>query len=809
MLTSLWFDFKYAWRLAVKSPRHFLLCCVVVALSIGLALWAYILVYTLALKPLTFPGSNRWLNVQVSKDATSRSVPEIDRYTYQQMQTRTSGIDYLGAYSTRSVVLSEDQASTSLRAAEISPSLLAAMDVRPFSGRLFDPSDSQRGATRTAIISYDTWSAYFANNPGVVGSFVRIDGTPVQIVGIMPSSFFAFDDYQIWFPLQPSFLPNPTETGTKLYAFIALKPGQRSDTVLKAIEPAVNEVNRRYPAVFSANRHVVLVPAHLMMTHGFLPIATMITLVAIAVLLLGSVNISLIFLAKLLERTRELALRTSLGSSRWRVLRLCLLESVFVVVVGLLLGIGLTAVGVHWTHGISDFLTLVLANGRDGSPLTIRPADLAVATLVATFLWLLSTLIPAWKVVNQEVSSVLNGSGKGATTSASGKSVAVLVGVQVIVSCLVLVICVNLLVAVHEEAGKPTGVHTSGILISTYPTLFDARHADSSARRLYWDDLAAAISERVPRAEVAYATAAPTRPESTAVALRGQERTTNEAVLKLPVAAVSGNYFSMLGIHLLSGRLFEDTDTTSSLPVAVVDETTAQRYWPNESALGKQIEVDPSDHGPWLTIVGVVSHVGHEPYSPERGLVYRPLLQANPREFLLLAKVPDPMAPSVRAAIRAAAFSLDQELPVRNLQLLDLYLRALNLFYSALVPVFAVIAAITVALAASGLFGLISRSVARRTHEVGIRLALGSTPNGVVMLFMRQGWSYLAAGAVGGGVGLLMASLISRSIPNILTHALVITTAVFLLMALVISAASYLPIRRAVALDPAGALHYE
>lgn len=809
MLTSLWFDLKYAWRLAIKSPRHFLLCCVVVALSIGLALWAYVLVYTLALKPLSFPDSNRWLNLQVSKDATSQPAPELDQYTYQQIRARNPGLDYLGAYSTNSVVLSENQASTSLRAADISPSLLAAMKVRPLLGRLFDPSDSQRGATRTAIISYDTWTAYFSSNRSVVGSFVRVDGTPVQIVGVMPPTFFAFDDYQIWFPLQLAFLPNATESDVKLYAFIALKPGQASDTVLRAIEPTVDEVNHRYPAIFSAKRHVVLVPAHLMMTYGFLQVATMIIFVAVAVLLLGSVNISLIFFAKLLERTRELALRTSLGSSRWRLLRQCLLESVFVMIVGLLLGIGLTAIGVQWTHGISDFLTLVLANGRDGNPLTIRPADLIVATLVAAALWLLSTLIPAWKVANQEVSSTLSGTGKGVASSASGKSVALLVGIQVVVSCLVLVICVNLLVAVHEEAGRPTGIDTSNVLISTDPTTFDARHADSASRHLYWDNLTAAIVNRIPRAQVAYVTAAPTRPESVPVGLRGQERTANQAVLKLPMASVSTNYFSILGIHLLSGRLFEDTDTASSLPVALVDETTAQRYWPSGSALGKQIELDPAHHGPWLTIVGVVSHVGHEPYSAQRGLIYRPLLQADPQQFMLLAKVPDPTALNVRPAIRAAAFSLDQDLPIRNLQMLGLYLQALDLVYSALVPVFGVIAAITVVLAASGLFGLISRSVARRTHEVGVRLALGSTPNGVVMLFMRQGWSYLAAGVVGGGVGLLVANLISQSIPNILTHALAITTAVFLLMALVISAASYFPIRRAVALDPAGALHYE
>jgi putative ABC transport system permease protein len=276
----------------------------------------------------------------------------------------------------------------------------------------------------------------------------------------------------------------------------------------------------------------------------------------------------------------------------------------------------------------------------------------------------------------------------------------------------------------------------------------------------------------------------------------------------LPVTAVSTNYFDLLGIRPRSGRLFDSTDNGTSLAVAVVDATTARRYWPGQDAVGKRIQLNPNDGGAWLTIVGVVSPVGHEPYNDDMGVIYQPLRQANPAAFLLLTKVPYP-APDTRAALRAAAFTVDQDLPLHNLQMLDDYLQALDLTYTALVPAFGVIAAITVILAASGLFGLISRSVARRTQEIGIRRALGGTPGRVIGLFLRQGGIYLGIGTLGGCLGIIVASLLGGAIPNILAHAVSVTSGVFLLMALVIGAASYLPTRRAVALEPADALRYE
>jgi hypothetical protein len=310
----------------------------------------------------------------------------------------------------------------------------------------------------------------------------------------------------------------------------------------------------------------------------------------------------------------------------------------------------------------------------------------------------------------------------------------------------------------------------------------------------------------MPQSEVAYATAGPTDPDGVPAAIEHQEGVAGQGTLKLPFAAVSNNYFDLLGIKLRAGRLFDSTDNGDSLGVAIVDENTATRYWGGREVLGKRIQVNPAEDGPWLTIVGVVS-AATRPYSDYTGAIYRPLRQAVPGEFLLLVKSPTGAADQ-RAEVRAAAFAVDRDLPLRNLQMLDEYLRGLNLYDAAMVPPFSVITLGTLFLT-SGLFGLISRSVIRRTQEVGVRRALGGTKWEVTAVLLRPALWYLAVAAVGVCVGIMITNLLGEAIPNILTHGIVVTFGVFVILALVIFVAAYAPTRGAVALEPGDALRYE
>jgi predicted permease len=805
---NLSFDLKYAWRLLQKSWGYSLLCASVVALSVGLGVWSYSLAYAQILKPLGLPNSDRWYNVQIAADAATAPQPgNVDAFTYQEILKRNRSADYVGAFVYRRAVLSEGQASANLRAAAITPRVLA--QVAPFLGRSLQPADGQPGAAAVAVISYETWQNYFASDRGIVGRTARIDSAPVQIVGVLPKDFYALQDFEVWMPLQIPNLARPGDSKMMLSPFIELRKEQDLGSILNEIKPAVERVNHDYPDLFHAGRHAMLIPAHRMFSYSATAIIAIELFMAAAVLVLGGVNISIVFLARLLERSRELALRSALGASRSRLLRQSLLETALVVVLGLVGGYGLAVMGVQWYQWITGIMAQALAAGRLESFMILRPIDVVVAVLFAAAIWLLSTLIPAWRISKQDAAEVLAGSGKGSSNRGRNRSAGVLVGIQMVISCLVLVICGSIALAVNKEVSKPTGLEPAQVMVSASPTLFDARFAEPARRVRYWDDLAASIRSTIPGSDVAFTTAVPSKPARVAASIETQQGTDKQGLFTLPLAVVSENYFKLLGMSLRSGRFFDTTDNSGSLAVAIVDEELAARYWPGENVLGKRVQLNPADNGPRLTVVGVVSAVGGRPYRKEDiGVLYQPLRQAAPQAFHLLAKFPGTMT-NARVALRTAAFTVDRDLPLNNLQTLNDYLDALKLSYKAMIPPVTAVALITALISATGLFGLISRSVAQRTQEVGIRRALGATPGRVIGIFLRQGALYLMMAIVGVGLGVMVTPLLSRQITNILDYTIPVTFGIVVLMAAVVFMASYLPSRRAVALEPGEALRYE
>lgn len=804
---NLSFDLKYAARLLKKSWGYSLLCAGVVMLSVGLSIWGWVLSRDLMIGSLGLPDSGDWYSVQTAADATALPTPvSVDAYTYQKLLENNRSADHVGAYAGQRVVLSEGEASTDLRGVLMSPRLLAK--VVPLRGRTFQDADARPGAPATAIISFDTWQTYFAGDPAIVGKTARMDGQPVQIVGVMPKDFYAFADFEVWLPLRLTPLARPGDSTLVLSPFVLPRAGRTVPAVRSEMQGVVDHVNKDYPDLFNSGRRIVLVPGRRMFTSNVLPIMITMGVITVAILILGGVNIGFVFLARLLERSRELALRTAVGSSRGRLLRQCLLETCLVVILGLLAGYGLAAVGVRYIQMDRDAWSQILGRGRFSAMTALEPAHFLTAIVFATVIWLVSTLIPARRVSRQDPAAVLAGSGKGAAGGGGrSRGASVLVGLQVAVSSIVLVLCGTMILAVNAEVNKPTGLDSSRVVLTTTPTVFSESSSEPAPRLRYWEDLTAAIGSRVPGAGVAYASAPPLRPTRVPAEIEGRQADRKQQAFRLPVAVVSENYFELLGLKLRSGRLFDGTDNEGSLAVAVIDEKLAARYWPGQDVLGKRVRLNPADDGPWLTVVGVVSAVASQPYDKRVGVVYRPLRQAPPSTFYLLARLPN--TSDSRSALRSAAFAVDRDLPLNNLQTLDDYLFAVEQSTKGFIPVFIVIGLITAVIAASGLVGLISRSVAQRTQEVGIRRALGATPRGVISLFLRQGAWYLSPAFVGVGLAIVLLPPVSSMFTNVLDYAVPVAAAVVVFMALVIFTAAYLPSRRAVALEPGDALRVE
>ncbi len=812
---NLWFDLKYAARLLLKSPLHSVLCVGVVALSVGLATFVYAVVYGAWLKPLDIPGSQRWYVVHAAANATADALLHaLDPYTYQELLNSNRTVKHLGAVSIRPGVLSEGQASVSLRAYAISPSLLTATQVAPRLGRVFMDAETDPDSAPVAILSFETWANYFASDPAVVGKQARINGKSMQIIGVMPKVFSLGMLADLWLPLEKVNL-TPASEATPVEAFIALEPAQTRAAVLQEMKTTVDLINRAYPERYNPGRHVTLAPAQRAYTDASSAFAAMLAVIAGAVGLLGSMNMGMMFFARLKERSRELALRNALGASRWGLLRQCLLESSVVVLLGLLAGVTLAAAAGAWAQNSFDVAT----EGEryvNAAEFVVRSRHVAVAVAAAIAIWLLSTLVPAWRIAQQDAAQVLAGSGKGTAGHGGAKTASFLVGLQVMISSMVLVACSNMVGQFYGTANKSTGFSAAQIITSRMPTKFGAAYAEGEKRLQYFDALAASVKTQLNGAEVGFATAMPANDSfAVPVAIESDNTAAKRDVPMLRLVGVSDNYFQLLGIRLRRGRLFDSTDGNSSsngnsLNVAVLDENLVQRYWPNQDPLGKRIQLNPADKGPWLTVVGVVSHVGLDADPGSfKGKVYRPLRQSPPSEFVVIAKSPLGAAES-RIALAAAAFAVDRDLPLNTVLPMEQWIEARSPKHTA--NIFIGVAVVTAFLVATGLFGLISRSVALRTQEVGVRRALGATQWQVIALFLRQGAVYLAVGIVfGGGAGIMATAAVGRiSIyAAVLDHVVLVTSSVFLGLTAVILSASYVPTRRAVALEPGDALRYE
>ncbi len=807
MLSNLLFDLKYAFRLFLKSPGNSLLCIIVVALSVGLSLFVYVIDYNMFLKPLPFPDSGRWQSLQMSQKDSDPFRANIDAYTYQQLAGRVSSVEEIGAFSRQATVLSEGEASTRLRGVEITPKLLGATGAKPMLGRLFSASDAEPGAARSLILSYTTWQSYFAADPGIIGKQTKLDGEPVRIIGVLPEDFFAFQDFEVWTPLQVQNIARPQDSDTVLSPIVVLKDGQSSESALQSMQAIVDDVGKDNKSVFGTERKLALFPANRMYTHGNIAVVAMASLIASAVLLLGAINISLIIFTMLLERARELALRTALGSTRMRLIRQSLMQSGFMVVIGLVVGCLLAAMAVGWAHGLLDFTARLQAAGRDPNELILRHGDLLIAAAVAALLWIASTTIPAYRLSKLDPAKNLAGTGKGGiATRGSNRMASILVGFQVFVSSLLLVVCANVVLAVNKELSKPIGVQEDARIISTFPTEFDAEYGDQSRRISYWDQLAAAIRQKIPGAETAIATATPTAPDDVPAILADRADDARDGTMQIPLSTVSENYFSLLGIKLVRGRLFGSTDDANSANVVVIDQRAADAYWPGRNPIGQRIRLNPNENGAWVEVIGIVSPVSG-PYPTTPGVVYRPIRQVVPNAFQVLVKLPAGSTAG-REDIQAAAFSVDPDLPLHNLQMLDEYLVALN-SYKSLVPGFSGIALVLLTLAATGLFGLIGRSVAQRTHEIGIFRALGSSKKAVILKLLKQAAIFLFIALIGGCVGIMMTTGMSATISNVLDGVVPVTLGVLLLIALIIFASAFIPGRRAVTMEPGDALRYE
>jgi predicted permease len=803
-----WQDARIGLRLLRRQPGFAAAAVLTLALGIGANTAVFSAIHAVLLEPLPYAESERLVRVgQPGIFGLARGPAIITNETYYAWRETTRTLEGLAAYAPRAFTLAGRGEARRVQGAAVSASLFTLLGARPALGRLFGPSDDRPPGARVAIVGHALWQSVFGGDRDILGRLVTLDGQPHAVVGVMPPGFYFPDrDAQIWTPLV---VPEPSrsahERSVSVFPALArLRPGVSLEQARAEGEAIVRRVvaDRRGPrtpldAAASALRVERLKDA---LVRDIRPALLVIAGAVGLLMVVATANLAGLVLARGVGRQREVAVRTAVGASPWRLARQLLVENL--VLAG---AAGIVGVALAWW-----LVRLVAAFAPQGIPrldaMAIDWPVLAFATVVAVATGLLVGLAPALHAMRPDVARAIAGGDAEAPLLRAGRTRVVL-AVGQIAAALVLLVGAGLLVKsfvtlVRIDPGyDPTNVLTARLAFA-HP-----RYAAGATAFL--DTLLERLQHRPEVEAVAAANLLPLAPGNMVVSFSLPDREPDEGPATAAVRVVTPGYLRAAGLRLVEGRWLAESDRAGSQPVMVVNQTFVRTYGRGERLVGRRLPIfrEPRE------IVGVVGDVRHAGLDAEpQPEIYVTYAQGDPRlppsAFIVIRARRDPLVlvPVLRETVRA----LDPELPLENVATMEARLEASVArprFYAALVGG---LAALALLVACTGVYGVLSQMTAQRRREFGIRAALGADRGDLLRLVLARGLAAVAAGVV---VGLPAAALASRVLRDLLFGVEpgdpVVYAGVALLVAAAGLAACYLPARRAAGVAPAEVLRYE
>jgi predicted permease len=806
-------DVRYAFRLLVRDPGFASIAIVVLALGIGANAAIFSVVNAALLRPLPYPDGARLMVVwdRLSKLGIAQFPVSYANYLDYKSENRV--FEDVAAFSSAEFNLTTAEQAERVPGVYVSANLLAMLGVALAAGRVFLPEENGAGRDNVVVLSDSLWRRRFGSDPGVLGKTMMLDGNALQIVGILPRAFvFApvNPPPEVWMPLRPP--PDPSRTAGALDVIARLKSGVSVEQARADMAAVAHGVEERYhpyrgPHGEDAGYGVSVTPLRDQL-YGGMRRGMLVLLAAVAfVLLIACANVANLLLVRTAGRRREIAVRRALGAGRLRLARQLLVESVTLSLAGGALGLLLAL----W--GVSALPALMPAGLPHLENIPVDARVLSFTLLVSLGAGLVFGTAPLVEGSDLHLTEALKEGGRGmAGGTRSGRLRHVLITAEIALS-LVLVIGAGLLIKSFVRLTIVDPGFRAEKLITARISLPESQYREDHLVTAFFHDLVerARAVPGVRSASVVSRLPLTGGPGGDPFSIEGRPY---DASGRTPQVAnqqvVGADYFRTMQIPLLAGRVFAERE---SQPVAVINQTMARGFWPAalSDAIGRRIVLGaPRPGAPWLTIVGIVGDVRNSSLDAQPlPQMYVPVEHAPPRSMALVIRtVGDPE--NVIAAVRAQIFAFVPNLPLYDVKTMaerEAATVAQPQFQTVLLGLFA---ALAVALAAIGIYGVIAQSVAQRTHEIGIRIALGAEPASVLKLVLREG---LIVGIAGLALGLVATLAVVRLLSGLLYEVPAFDPATFLsasvLLMAVVLAACYIPARRAARLDPMSALRWE
>jgi predicted permease len=796
-------DARYGGRMLYKHPGFTTLALLTLALGIGASATIFSAVHAVLLQPLPYKDPGRLAMLWTDDPLHDIHEEGTSYLNYLDWKQRTQAFEDLALCSRNgSMTLTGEGEAEQVPGEVVSANLFPLLGVAPLLGRTFTPLEAER-SERVVVISHALWKRRFGGARDAIGRTLGVDRASSQVIGVMPASFqFPSKDTELWATDSTQF----NLRRIKAYRFNdwwrvvgRLKPNvtlAQSQTEMRAIG---RQLAQTYPITDTefAGYGVNVVPLRDQITGRKARLALWLLFGAVVlVLLIACANVAGLLLARGATRQREIAVRMALGASRARLIGQLLMESAMLSLAAGALGLLLACWGV-WA--VASFGPGNIARLEE---VRIDGAVLAFSFLVSVVTGLLFGIAPAWRLSQGNPNGALKESGRGQSGGRGSRRLRDALIVAEFAVAVVLLCGAGLLVRslLRIQAVDP-GFRPQGALIARL-SISKPRVQEQAFYQQALERVAALPGVKaVGLISDAFQRRNPDNPLS----IEGRAIQAAEAIAN---DAVSPGYFQAAGTSLLHGRYFTQLE---SLPVAIVNETMARRFWPAEDPIGKHFKLaGPASKRPWLTIVGVVGDMRREGLEKQAiAQVFQPYTQNGWSAMDLVARTesdPSRLAPALRAAIH----SIDAAAPVFEVSTLERRLSQFESprrFQTLLMTLFSAVALL---LAAMGIYGLIHHSVVQRTQEIGIRMALGAQAGDVVAMVLRQA---LVLALIGDAAGVAAALALTQTMASLLygvktTDVVTFATAPVALLAIAL-AASTLPARRAARIDPMVALHYE
>lgn len=820
MIAVLWQDLRYGARTLLKHPSFTLIAVLTLALGIGANTAIFTVINGVLLRPLPFDQPERLVRLWESNPRRSAEPQLVAPPNLVEWRAQTHSFERIAYWSgTGDFNLVTNDGSEKARCAYASSDLFAVLRMRPHLGRVFLPEEDEKEGMRSALLSYEYWQHRFAADPNVVGRTLTVDtfGRRVYtIVGVMPPGFRFPNQTEIWLPVGWDGLPRQRR-GPWLSVLARLKDGatpQQAQAELNLIQASLAQQN---PEALIGSQ-VAVIPLLEQTLGRNLRMALMLLWgVVVGVLLIACANVANLLLARAADRQKEIAIRLALGGSRWRLMRQLLTESLLLALIGGGLGVLLA----NWS------LKLLIAFNADHVPrLNETQLDgwsLGFTLLTACVTGLLFGLAPAWQTTKPDFNLALKDTGKGASSGLQRNRLRSLLVVAEVALSLILLVAVSLMLRSFAQMTRvnrgfePERLLTAKLDFSVSGFTTWVRATETRPQVTVRE-----LIGRLQNQPGVQSVAAVSDKAGMTITVEGRQTGIESDYPRASFQAVTPDYFRAMGIPLLRGRAVSESDTLENPRVAILSEAMAKRLFGNFDPIGKRIHPSRLNPGQvaepdrwtnvsnWTEIIGVAADVKSLNLDPQiETNVYVPYWQWPMQSPTLAVRTIGNPA-NLTAAIYSEVKALNKGLPAPKVQTMNQRLAdvlAEPRFQTLLLSLFGLV---TLVLVSAGIYGVVSYSVAQRTYEIGIRMALGAPPQAVMKLIIGHGLKLAACGIALGLAGawgltrLLKTLLFGVSTTDPLSFGLAA-----LLLAGVVMLACYLPARRAAQVDPLEALRHE